>query len=32
MAFAESLSAEKYSYYYNTQELVWGITGTRPSR
>ncbi|HEU4611549.1 MAG TPA: MG2 domain-containing protein, partial [Kofleriaceae bacterium] len=24
---AELLSAEKYSYYYNTQELVWGITG-----
>lgn len=24
---AELLSAEKYSYYYTTQELVWGITG-----
>jgi len=24
---AEILTAEKYAYYYNTQELVWGITG-----
>jgi uncharacterized protein YfaS (alpha-2-macroglobulin family) len=24
---AELLTAEKHSYYYNTQELVWGITG-----
>jgi alpha-2-macroglobulin len=24
---AEMLAAEKSSYYYNTQELVWGITG-----
>jgi uncharacterized protein YfaS (alpha-2-macroglobulin family) len=24
---AEMLTAEKSSYYYNTQELVWGITG-----
>ncbi|HEY5926191.1 MAG TPA: MG2 domain-containing protein [Kofleriaceae bacterium] len=24
---AEMLTAEKNSYYYNTQELVWGITG-----
>lgn len=24
---AEGLASEKYSYYYNTQELVWGITG-----
>ncbi len=24
---ADILTAEKYSYYYNTQELVWGITG-----
>jgi alpha-2-macroglobulin len=24
---AELLNAEKSSYYYNTQELVWGITG-----
>jgi len=24
---AEILAAQKYSYYYNTQELVWTITG-----
>ena len=24
---AEMLAAEKHSYYYNTQELVWGTTG-----
>lgn len=24
---AELLAAEKHSYYYTTQELVWGITG-----
>jgi hypothetical protein len=27
MRVAEMLTTEKYSNYYNTQELVWGVTG-----